>query len=518
VPEAYFDTSRAELAFQFAESMVLTKCTKSGGPERLQVLPHARKLLGNLYGWRRDDGNRLIRKVYFSFARKNAKTQYAAVIALIELILTKEHAPEIYMAAVDRDQASLCFEAAAEMVRATPGLDSLVEVIPSRKTIRNPDNGGIIRALSSEGRSKHGLNPSCVIFDELHAWDTYDQELYDALTTGSAARRNPLMIVITTAGSEMESICRREYEYARRVLSGNVEDPTYLPLIYEVPETADWSDEANWHLANPAIDTIIDRQFLREERDKALARPADQNRFRRLYCNQWTSAESAWIPVGEWDACGSPELPPELKDLPCWCGLDLGATRDLTALSMVWPRDGSYAAKVHFFLPGDDLAARSRRDGVNYDVWARQGWLTLTPGVVTDWQFVAGHIQNMAAEWRIEGIAFDRYGARDVAQTLKQAGLNVVEFGQGYISMSPPAKRLEELVFSRKIQHDGSPVLRWNVECCSITTDPAGNIKPVHPERHRDSRRIDGVTALVMGIGVAMAHEQEGSSPRLWVV
>ena len=189
------------------------------------------------------------------------------------------------------------------MINAHEELREMAVPTPSRKTIYNPANGGIMRALSSEGKSKHGFNPSTVIFDELHAWGAAEQELYDALTTGSAARRQPLQLIITTAGTDEQSICYREYEYAKRVLDGTVVDPTHLPLIYELPKEADWTDESLWPLANPAIGDIIDIESLREEKAKALALPSEQNKFRRLHLNQWVNSAEQWIPLAAWDAC-----------------------------------------------------------------------------------------------------------------------------------------------------------------------------------------------------------------------
>lgn len=507
----YFDRIRASLACEFAEAMTLTKCTQSGKPELLTLLPHGRRLIEHLYGWRRDDGSRLIRRVYFSFARKNAKTQYAAVIALLELFMGEEMSPEVYMAAKDRDQASICYQAAADMVRACPELDDASVVTASRKTIYNPANNGFIKALSSEGKSKHGLNPSALILDELHSWDAAEQELYDALTTGSAARRNPLTVIITTAGTNQESICYREYEYAKRVLGGMVKDETYLPIIYEVDRDADWTDESLWPLANPALGAIIDIQQLREARDKALALPSEQNKFRRLHLNQWTSSETAWIPLKTWDACKG-EIP-DLSHVLCYCGLDLGATGDLTAFVQSWQVDGKVYVRPHFFLPGDGLSERSKRDNVRYDQWAADGLLNLTPGNVTDWRWVTQYVMRISSECNIAALAFDRYGARDVAGELKDGGLNVIDFGQGYISMSPPAKRLETLVLGGDLVHDGHPILRWNMDCCGVASDPAGNIKPIHPPRHRNSKRIDGVSALVMGLGVMLAAEGDEPAP-----
>lgn len=480
------------------------------------LLPHTRKLVDNLLGWKRADGTRLYRKCYFSVARKNAKTQILAAIALYLLCMDDEQKPEIYMAARDRDQAALCYSAARDMVYAAPELRAILKVTEYHRRIENRMNGGIMRAVSSEGKSKHGYNPSAVIFDELHAWSASEQELYDALTTGSGARRQPLQLMITTAGHDSLSICGREYEYAKAILDRTIEDTTYLPIIYEVPRDADWTDEALWPLANPALDTIVSRQFLREECAKAKARPAEQNKFRRLYLNQWTEANEAWIPLIEWDQCGD-EVPLEdLESVPCFGGLDLGATRDLTSFVLVWPYEGKYFVKPWFYIPEEGLRERGQRDNVPYPLWAQQGHIRLTPGAVTDWRFVTAHIKELRGQFNIQAVAFDRAGARDTAADLKDDGLEVLDFGQGFMSMSPAAKRLEELVYARQLVHGGHPVLRWNCGCTTIANDPAGNIKPVKPSRLKDTKRIDGIVAACMALGICM-QQPTMEPPRIWV-
>ncbi len=299
----YFDAKTVAIDFAFIETLTLSKSTLSGKPEPFVLLPPHRKLIGNLLGWKRADESRLYRRAYFSVARKNAKTQIAAALGLDLLVMDDESAPEIYIAAKDRDQASICFDAAAAMVEEHEELRDVLRLIKYRKEIINPLNGGRLRALSSEGRGKHGYNPSALIIDEFHVWGTAEQELYDALTSGSVARRQPLTLIITTAGVDEYTLCGREYEYACRVRDGVIEDTAYFPLIFELPRDADWTDEALWHLANPTLGKIVRIDALREARDKALQMPSEQTKFRRLQCNQWVSAKDVWIPLQTWDAC-----------------------------------------------------------------------------------------------------------------------------------------------------------------------------------------------------------------------
>lgn len=505
----YFDQSAADRVLAFVRLLTLTKCTASGRPEPFEPLPWFLRLIGNVYGWRNADGTRLTRRVFASMARKNAKTQCIAALALAEFLgVEPEQQPEVYMAAKSVEQAGYCFAAARDMIRAEPELDSICRITDSTKTITNSLNGGVLKVLSAEGKSKHGSNPSCVIKDELHAWGGPEQELFDALTSGSLARRQPLFLLITTAGTNLETICGREYQYAVKVRDGIIEDPTYFPLIYELPKDADWTDESLWPLANPGLGVTVRMDGLRAEVKTALARPSEQNRIRRLNFNQWTESSSVWIPATEWDACAG-ELDLEaLADVPCYGGLDLASTRDLTAFSLAWPmEDDTVRTHTWFFIAADNLRERSTRDGVMYDAWVRDGHVIATPGAVTDWRFVTAFVKDLATRFDIRMIAFDRYGARDTAAELQDEGLNVVDFGQGFISMNAPSKRLEELVYTRTITHPGSPVMRWNFACCSVIEDAAGNIKPVKSSGSNSNQRIDGVVSLVMAAGVMQKAE-----------
>lgn len=303
IDEVYFDARDVGEHFTFIESMTLTKSTKSGKPEPFRLLKHAKKFIGNLLGWKRADGTRLYRTGFLTMARKNTKTQTVAGLGLDLLVMDSEQSPEIYAAAKSRDQASELFDAAADMVDAHEELREILRVTRYSKEIYNPLNNGTFKALSSEGKSKHGSNPSALLIDEFHVWGAREEELHKALTTGRGARRQPLTVYITTAGSDENSMCYSEYSYAKDVLSGIVKDPTYFPLIYEVPKEADWTDKSLWPLANPTLGEVVQWDVLNEDFLKALKVPRLQTAFRQLYLNQWVNAASTWIPLIQWDAC-----------------------------------------------------------------------------------------------------------------------------------------------------------------------------------------------------------------------
>ena len=302
--EIYFSPAHVQNVCDFIESLTLTKATKSRKPEPFQLLQHSKRIIAGIYGWRKPNGDRLVEKVYAAFGRKQAKTQTAAGIVAYEFFMGDEPQHEIYFIATAADQAAVCYNAVRDMILAAPELYEKCDITDSRREIRNTENGNIMKALSADGKKQHGSNPSVVIRDEYHAFGSPEQELDDAMTSGSMSRQNPLLLTITTAGSDKETPCGREYDYAVAVRDGKIIDPTYLPIIYEVPADAEWTDKSLWRLALPLLDTghhSIERY--EAEFRKAQANPSEQNKFRRLYLNQWTSAETQWIPILNWDAC-----------------------------------------------------------------------------------------------------------------------------------------------------------------------------------------------------------------------
>jgi phage terminase large subunit-like protein len=505
-----FDKAAVQNRLDFMECLTLTKSTKSGRPELMSVLPHWKRFTANIYGWRRWDGRRCYTKGFFSSGRKQAKTQYISALGLSELVMPEEIGPEIYAAAKDREQASRCYIAARDMVLQSPELQEVIQIVDSSKELRHRHNGGVFKALSSEGKSKHGLNPTVVIFDELHAWGAPEQELYDALTTADITRKSPLQLIITTAGSSTESICYREYKYAKQLLANEIQDPTYFPLIYEVPQDADWHDPSLWPLANPALGHLFSMETLTEKYTSILPRPAEHNKFRRLYLNQWTEASEVWIPPVEWDACGVPRSEwPALDYAPCYAGLDLSYSRDLTAFAVTWKKDSRVFTRPYFFVPGEDIEARSRRDNVRYDVWAKQGWVELIPGPVVDLNWAVPRILAICREHDIRCVYFDRHGADPVIQALQNEGIDVIKVAQGALSLNPPAQHLESLVYGRSIVHDCNPVMRWNFSCCTKKEDDNDNMRPIKSKGASSNQRIDGVLGLVMSLIPTMGEETQ---------
>jgi phage terminase large subunit-like protein len=456
----------------------------------------------------KDDGLRQYRTALLMLPRKNGKSELAAAIALYGLLADGETGAEVYSAAADRDQASLVFKVAAQMVRNDPYLDAVCDIADTQKRIVHRKSGSEYKAISAEANTKHGFNASMVIYDELHA--APNRDLYDVLTTSMGARENPFVLGISTAGFDRESILWELYSHACQVRDGLVDDPTFLPLIYEAPIDADWTDEDVWRAANPALEDFRSIDEMRIVAARAKQIPAQQNTFRRLYLNQWTEQDERWLDMALWDGCaGSVDLS-ALQGRECYAGLDLASTRDVTAFVLVFPDgEGGYDVVPHFWVPADSLAERVRRDRVPYDQWRDNDFLHVTDGNVCDYDRVREDIRELAEQFDIREIAYDRWGATHLVTQLQSDGAECVPLGQGFASMSAPTKELDKLILGQQIRHDGNPVLRWMAANVAVEQDPAGNLKP---SKKKSTERIDGIVALIMALDRATRAQDTTSA------
>jgi len=447
-------------------------------------------------------GRRRYRTCLLMMPRKNGKTELAAALAVDGLLFDGELGGEIYSAAADKDQAALVFNVAAQMIRNEPELYAQCEILDSQKRIVHRKSGSFYRAISAEAYSKHGFNASRVIYDELHAAPS--RELWDVLTSSTGARAQPLVLAISTAGYDRHSILWELYAHAKKVRENPALDPTFLPILFEAPAGADWRDERVWFRANPALGDFRSLEEMRVAAARAKEIPAQENTFRRLYLNQWTEQAERWLAMRAWDACRAPIDRASLRRRPCYVGLDLSSTKDLTALVAVFPDDDGFDVLPQFFVPADSVQDRVRRDRVPYDEWARLGLLNLTTGPVVDYEAVRRKLLEWTAEFDVRVVGYDPWNATDLVTRLEQQdGLKCVAVRQGWASMSPPSKAFEQAILARTLRHDGHPVLRWNVSNAAAEVDAAGNVKP---SKVLSTERIDGVVALVLAIDSMNRH------------
>ena len=501
-----FDERKARRVVRFIEALRHTKGEFHGQPFRL--LPWQEKIIRDVFGTVRDDdpSMRQYTTADIEIPKKNGKSELGAAIALNMLINDDEWKAEVYSCASDRQQAAIVFDVAVDMVRQSPALMKRVKIIPSTRRMIYQPTGSIYQVLSSEVATKHGLNVSACIFDELHTQPT--RALYDVMTQGSGdARKQPLWFLLTTAGTDRNSICWEVHQKALDILEGRKIDPRFYPVLFGLPDEADWTSEENWYRANPSLDHTITIDKVRDAFRKAQETPADENQFRQLRLNQWVKQSVRWMPMDKWDECGGVVDPYALEGRACYAGLDLSSTSDLTALVLVFPptsEDEPYIALPFFWLPEETLSLRVRRDHVPYDQWAKRGFIQTTEGNVVHYGFIERFICELGEHYDIREIAHDRWNATMMVQTLEDDGFTMVPFGQGFKDMSPPTKELMRIVLEHKLCHGGHPVLRWNMDNAYVRTDPAGNLKL---DKEKSTEKVDGAVALVMALDRAMKNQ-----------
>jgi phage terminase large subunit-like protein len=322
-------------------------------------------------------------------------------------------------------------------------------------------------------------------------------------------RAQPQVFAISTAGYDRNSILWELYAHACQVRDGLVEDPTFLPILYEAAKDADWTDETVWASANPALGDFRSLDEMRVMAARAKSIPAQQNTFRRLYLNQWTEQAERWLDMATWDLGQGPVSREALRGRECYAGLDLASTRDVTALVLDFPNeDGTHDILPFFWVPRETMAERVKRDRVPYDQWERDGFLFTTDGKVCDYDAIREFIRNLAEEFDIREIAYDRWGATQLVTQMQADGAECIPVGQGFASMSAPTKELEKLVVSERLRHGGHPVLRWMAGNVAVEQDPAGNLKP---SKKASTERIDGIVALIMAVDRASRHAEVDS-------
>ena len=430
---------------------------------------------------------------------KTHNSELAAAIALYLLYADNEPSAEVYGAACDRNQASIVFDVARQMVEMSPALMRRSKIRTAGKRIINYRNAGFYQVLSAETGTKHGLNVSGLVFDEIHAQP--NRKLYDVLTKGSGdAREQPLFFIITTAGNDKNSICYELHTKALDLMAGRKKDYTFYPVVYGLEGEADWTDEANWYKANPSLGHTIQIDRVREAYRNAVENPAEENVFKQLRLNIWTSASIRWIPEQVYDKGSLPIDLDSLRGRLCYGGLDLSSTSDITALVLAFPprtEEEKYILLPFFWLPEDTLELRCRRDHVLYDVWQKQGFIQTTEGNVIHYGFIEKFIERLGETYHIREIAYDRWNATQMVQNLEDMGFTMVPFGQGFKDMSPPSKELFKLLMEGNIIHGGNPVLKWMAGNVVMRQDPAGNIKP---DKEKSVEKIDGIVASIMAL------------------
>jgi phage terminase large subunit-like protein len=502
----YFDRDAAERKIRMASLLKHSKGQWAG--EFLHLEPWQQFIDWNVFGWMREDGTRRFRTLYEEVARKNGKSTHGATTGIYLAFFDGEPGAEVYSAATKRDQARIVHGEAIRMVKKNRALRKHIRIY--KDNLHMEASASKYEPLGADSDSIDGLNVHGVLADEVHAWKS--REMWDVLETATGSRRQPLIVAITTAGMDRQSVCFEKHQYTEKVLEGfkdnSFVDDTWFGIIYTIDEGDDWRDEACWIKANPNLGVSKKIDDLRMKATRAAKMPAAQNNFLRRELNVWVQGDSKWMDMDAWRKCGGKipalELPEHLKGRTAFAGLDLSSTSDLTAFVLVFPaEDGFIDVVARFWLPEDAIEPRTQ-EGTHYDEWVREGYIEKTDGNVIDYGLVFEQIKQDATDYSIERIAFDRWGAARVVQVLQNIGMTMVQFGQGYQSMNPPMQELERLLLSGKIRHGNNPVLTWMADNVVAHMDPAGNIKP---DKEKSKDKIDGIVALIMAIDLALRNE-----------
>ena len=504
--DSVYNKDLADFAVAFIESLCHTKGTWAGKP--FELIDWQEQIIRDIFGTIKPNGYRQFNTAYIEIPKKMGKSELAAAVALLLCCGDGEERAEVYGCAADRQQASIVFEVAADMVRMCPALAKRVKLNASMKRMVYLPTNSFYQVLSAEAYSKHGFNIHGVVFDELHTQP--NRKLFDVMTKGSGdARMQPLYFLITTAGTDTRSICYETHQKAKDILEGRKIDSTFYPVIYGADESDDWTDPKVWKKANPSLGITVGIDKVKAACESAKQNPAEENTFRQLRLNQWVKQAVRWMPMEKWDRCAFATSEDDLRGRVCYGGLDLSSTTDITAFVLVFPpedEEDKYHILPYFWIPEDHSDLRVNRDHVPYDIWQKQGYLNTTEGNVVHYGFIENFIEKLGTKYNIREIAFDRWGAVQMVQNLEGMGFTVVPFGQGFKDMSPPTKELMKLVLEERVAHGGHPVLRWMMDNIFIRTDPAGNIKP---DKEKSTEKIDGAVATVMALDRAIRHQGE---------
>lgn len=535
----YFDREAAEFTAGFFPTCLQHHIGSFDG-KPFELMPYQGYLVRALFGWKRaSDDLRRFRKVFLAVPKGSGKSPFGAGLGLYGAFFDGEAGSEVYAVAADRKQAGIVFDSAKVMTQRNEALSERCEVW--RDSIKLKGSTECFQVLSSDASTKHGFRPHFIIFDEFHAQPNRD--LFDTLYRGMGKRRQPVLVMITTAGDDDESICFEEWDYAKRVISGTVDDDTYLPMVFELRPDEDWSDIERLKRVNPGFGLTMREDYFVSEIAAAKAEPRKRNSFIQLHGNRWVNQATAWIPVEWWDACdGALPTDAELAEWPVAAGLDLAQKYDLACLALTFRKrlsapleaevtaeDASgtvtkrvielnYAVAIvpFFWIPEDTMHQREREDGVPYSQWAQAGLVTPTDGAIIDYsriyQDITTKILPRFPRLKQGTVGYDPAFATDLATNLRdRAGLQVFEVIQNYTHLSETCHIFEALVKAKRVTHGSHRVLRNHVEHVAVKQDDAGRMRPVKPKKA--GKHIDGVVASLMGLKMlATVPDQPASS------
>ncbi|MFR9500658.1 MAG: terminase TerL endonuclease subunit [Rikenellaceae bacterium] len=496
----HFDSQAASRAIRFIELMEHTKGEWAG--RKFILEPWQCFIVWSIFGWKNADGTRRFRYAYIEVSRKNGKTALLAAIALYMLAADDEARAEVYSAATVKDQARICFGDAVQIVRKTNLKKYLT---PYQNSISYDAKGGLFKPLSSDYGTHDGLNPSCAVIDEFHAHK--DSGMFDVLKSAFGARKQPLMLIITTAGFNKAGPCYAYRSNAIKVVQEINEDDTLFAMIYSLDDAdTEWDNPKMWCKANPNIGVSLSLDYLAGQVQDAKNRPEAVRNVMTKNLNLWVDGAKTWILDEAWMKCAAQTDISLLRNCDCWAGMDLSNVGDITAFGMLFHENGLFYFLLRCWIPEVKMLEKVRKENINYESWISQGFVKVTPGDCIDYNYIQDDILEFTQQYNVRSIAYDRWNSSQVVNNLRDEGLELSPFGQGFRDLNAPSKQLETMVLSQQLEHFGNPVLRWMIANTVMQVDPAGNIKP---DKSKAAQKIDGTVALIMSIGEWMTAQAE---------
>jgi phage terminase large subunit-like protein len=493
--EFVYNEKAAMRALRFVELQKHSKGEWKG--RRLILEDWQRFIIANLFGVYRKDGRRKYTRAYLEMPKKQGKSPLAAAIGNYMLLDEADGSPEVYSAATKLDQAAIVWQYAADMFKDFKDeADIDISISSSFNNKRIVYNGGVFRPIAYDERDKNdGLSVSCAIIDEYHAHPS--DRIYNVLADGMAARRSPLLLAITTAGHNRDSACYKHREYCEKVLSGVLKDDDLFALIYTIDEGDAWNDEKTHRKANPNYGVSVKPDYIKSKIAEARESGVKKDSFMIKHLNVWTDSYQTWISSTDIERVNQGFEP--TKGDSCYVGLDLASSGDFTALALNFLKDGVHRIKFYYYLPEEKVRQWSGGIGEQIRDWVRQGFITMTQGKTTDYEYIERDLLKISEDFNIVSVGFDPYNAKQFAAKMEVHGLNMRDFGQNITNISHPTKMTEELILSDKVIMDGNPVTSWMFSNVVIYTDANLNIKVI---KSKDpNKKVDGVVAMIMSIG-----------------
>jgi len=504
-----FDKNKAARACRFFPTFLRHSKGKWAG-KVFELDPWQAFIIWNLFGWYWANGKRRFNTAYIEVARKNGKTTVAAGVGLMLMVADGEMGAEVYVAATKKPQAKIAFDEAKNMVNKSP---SLLQVItPYQHNMHSIEMVAKFEPLASDSDKQDGLNPHGGIIDEFHAFK--DDSLYNVIESGMGARENPLMFVITTAGFNKLGPCYRMRGVCEQILDGVIEQDDTFAMIFSLDKDDDYEDPKNWIKSNPSIETIdTTRSFIERRLQRVKNDPTQLVDFLTKNMNMWTDASEVWIKDSVFMECNiEPVKWEDLEGRLCYGALDLSSREDITVLSLFFPGEKYHTTKRFYFIPEDNVRERTKRDGVPYETWAREGLMETTPGNTVDYDYIRRRITGyyvsdgvvehdescISDHVDLASIAFDRWNSSQLVNNLMEDDMEMSPFGQGFGSMSSPTKEYKTIIFRKELNHGGDPILRWMISNVEIQRNASGDEKP---DKAKSKEKIDGVVADIMAFG-----------------